>query len=195
MAVMDQLAYRQQLIALLPPSGLWADGDGSDLVQLLDAMAAELARIDARASVLMDESDPCTAYELLADWERVCGLPSPCMAGQAQTLTGRRDAVQTRLAGRGGQSRAYFIELASVLGYTITITEFERHTVGSGVDQGLCGEAWRFAWQVNAPAATVRTADVRSGVDEALRSWGNALLECAINNDKPAQSVVLYAYG
>ena len=64
----------------------------------------------------------------------------------------------------------------------------------TAVNAQILGQAWRFAWRVNAPATTVRNGTVLSGVNEALRSWGHAMLECAMNEDKPAHSTVLFAY-
>jgi len=186
--------YRQQMMALLPPSDVLDLSADSTLYKLLDAMAAEMARIDARADDLVRELDPRTATELLYDWEAELGLPSAC-APLATTLAERRDAAHAKLTERGGQSRQYFIELAAKLGFTITITEFTEHTVGSTVNQPLYGQPWPFWFQVNAPADTVRAGTVQSAVNEPLRTWGNALLECAINEDKPAHTQVLYAYG
>jgi len=191
---MSSAQYRQQLQALLPPGLAWPTGEDAQLTQLLDAMAQELARVDARAGNLRDEADPRTTYEMLTDWERVAGLPTPCMAGVSQTLAERRDALHARIAERGGQSRAYFIALAERAGYTITISEFDPYTVDSDVDALLVGDDWRFAWQVNAPATTIREATVESAMDDPFRTWGNTQLECIISGDKPAHTVVLFAY-
>jgi len=186
--------YRQQLLVLLPPSDVLDISDGSQLHSLLDAMSAELARVDGRVDDLLRELDPRSASELLNDWETELGLPSAC-APLAISLGERRDAAHAKLTERGGQSRQYFIDLAAKLGFTVTITEFKRHTVRSGVNQPLFNQAWAFWFRINAPATTIRVATVRSGVDEPLRSWGNELLECAIDEDKPAHTQVLYAYG
>jgi uncharacterized protein YmfQ (DUF2313 family) len=63
-----------------------------------------------------------------------------------------------------------------------------------GVNLPIYGDLWRFAWQVNAPATTVEQFTVMGGVDEALQSWGNELLECLISRLKPAHTNVLFAY-
>ncbi len=187
-------AYHQQLQALLPPGRAWPRDPDSNLAKLMGSIAEEFSRADARSEQLFDEMDPRSTYELLPDWERICGLPSACSPTD-QGLGERQSAVHAKLTERGGQSARYYINLAARLNYSITITEFKVHHVGSAVNAPLCNADWCFVFQVNAPSATVRDGTVQSGVDESLRSWGYELLECAINEDKPAHTKVLYAYG
>lgn len=191
---MSRAEYLSQLQALLPQGPAWPREPDALLTRLLDGFAEEFARVDARADQLIDEADPRTTYELLADWERVAGLPGECVASLAQTVEQRRAALVAKLVERGGQSRAYFIALAAKLGYTVTITEFDEWTFDSDVDAPLTGTDWRFAFQVNAPLNTVGEWTFDSDVDAPFAWWGNELLECAINNDKPAHTVALFAY-
>jgi len=190
----SQAEYTAHLQALLPTGLAWPRGADADLTRLLEAMAAELARVDGRAADLRDEADPRTTYEMLYDWERIAGLPGACMAGLSQSVAERRDALVGKLSERGGQSRAYFIALAARLGYAITITEFQPFTAGSPAGDILSNGAWVFAWQVNAAANTTRTFKAGSGAGEILANWGNTLLECAINDDAPAHTIVQFAY-
>lgn len=191
---MTVIDYRQQLQALLPRGSAWARDGDAVLTQLLDAMAEELARLDSRGGDLLTEADPRATTELLPEWERVAGLPDPCV-GTGETLVARRNALVGRLTGTGDQSRRYFIDLAASLGFEITITEFTPFTCASRVDSPLYGSSWRFAWRVNAPASSVIYFTVASRVDEPLASWGNDLLECVIGARKPAHTHVLFAYG
>jgi len=211
MAVMGLADYRRQLMALLPPSDVLDISDGSQLHSLIDAMAAEMARVDIRVDDLLRELDPRNAYELLSDWEAELGLPSAC-APLATSLGERRNAVYTKLTDRGGQSRQYFIDVAAKLGFVVTIQEFRPFVAGSNagdvVSNGIpffvvgshAGDSlgnginWRYVWQVNAPASTVRYFSVDSGAGEALATWGNANLECAILDDKPAHTHVNFVY-
>lgn len=186
--------YLSQLQALLPQGPAWPRDPNAVLTLLLDAWAAEFARVDGRANRLPDELDPRTTSELLADWERVAGLPSPCMVGITQTVAERRAALHTKLTRLGGQSRQFFIDLAASLGFTVTITEFRPYHVNNAVNLPVNSELWNFVWQVNAPLNTVRRFTVGSAVNDALASWGNTLLECAISLLKPAHTKVLFAY-
>lgn len=185
--------YLAQLQALLPQGPAWPRDAGATLTKLLQAMADELARIDGRAAQLIEEADPRTTAELLADWERVAGLPDSCVTA-AQSTAQRRAALHAKLTTLGGQSTAYFIALAASLGYTVTITEFEQHTVVDDVEHPLYSHPWQFAWQINAPQDTVGTLSVTDTVADPLAWWGNELLECVVNRLKPAHTHVLFAY-
>ena len=193
---MSRADYLSQLQALLPQGPAWPREPAALLTRLLDAFAEEFSRVDARADQLIEESDPRTTYELLADWERVAGLPGTCalLAGVNLTVEQRRAALVAKLTERGGQSRAYFIALAARLGFTVTITEFRPYCVNSVVNDPVCSEEWSFVWQVNSSLNTIITSTVRMAVNDPLRKWGNELLECALSQDKPAHTTVLFAY-
>lgn len=193
---MTDADYLHQLQALLPPGPAWSRDDAATITHLLGALALELARVDGRAWQILEEADPRTVAELFGDWERVAGLPAACAVafGGTQTVAQRRAALVGKLTTLGGQSPAYYVGLAAALGYAITITEFHAHTVGDDVDYPLYGEAWNFAWQVNAALNTVTEITVESTVDDPLAAWGNALLECVINRLKPAHTAVLFSY-
>jgi uncharacterized protein YmfQ (DUF2313 family) len=188
--------YLQQLQALLPPGPAWASDDASFITHLFTGLAQELARVDGRVLQLVEEADPRTVAELFSDWERVAGLPDACAVafGGDQTVAQRRSALVGRLTTLGGQSPAYYIGVAAALGYAITITEFQQHSVNDDVNCYLFDAAWNFAWQVNAALNTVTDLTVDSTVDDALAIWGNSLLECVIKRLAPAQSTVLFSY-
>ena len=181
----------KEVLQLLDP----VDIDGVNL----DDKEVEGAVLDAamlRAQSLLAEMMPNTSTELLTDWERVLGLPDPCV-GELTTLQERRAAVVAKYVERGGQSRAYFIEIAARLGYETSITEFGLFQVGiSAVGDALNGDDWLYSWLVSAPEETIREFAVgESAVSDPLRSWGNELLECVIRKLKPAHTEVLFNYG
>jgi len=189
--------YREQLKQLLPPGQAFPRDPGTTLHDLLDGMSIELARIDNRGFTLPLEANPTTTSELLGDWERVAGLPDRCSGVLEETLQGRRNALLAKLSSTGGQSPGYFISVAAVLGYQVTITEFRPFRVGrSKVGEALTNGDWQFAWQVNAPETTVVSFRVGlSAAGEPLRSWGNEILECKLNQIKPAHTLLLFSYG
>lgn len=182
--------YRDQLRALLPYGPAWDDTD-----DLLEGLAQELARVEARALALVAAADPSTTAELLAEWERVAGLPESCMAGVSLTETQRRQVLITKLIHNGGASRQFFIDLAATAGYTITITEFFQFRVGMAVGNAVNGSEWPYAWMVH--SAAVAVSQFRTGknrVGDPLRSWSDAVLECLIKSHKPAHTLVIFAY-
>jgi uncharacterized protein YmfQ (DUF2313 family) len=188
--------YLHQLQALLPHGPAWPQDEAATLTKLFAALAAELARIDGRATQLIEEADPRTVAELFNDWERVAGLPDACALafGGDQTAAQRRAALVGRLATLGGQAPIYFVGLTAALGYGISISEFKAHTVNDSMNCLLNDTTWNFAWQVNAALNTVTNLTVNSPVSDPLASWGNALLECVIQRLKPAHTIVLFAY-
>lgn len=188
--------YAAQLDALLPQGFAWPRETDAGMRALTRGLAEELARVDLRGDDLLREVLPDTTVEMLFDWERAAGLPDPCVT-TAQTLQERRSALLSRLTSAGGQSREFFIQLAESLGFTITISEFRPFRTGiSHAGDALYGDDWLFAWQINAPETTI--IEFRSGLSaagEPLRKWGNELLECVFSRIKPAQTVLLFAYG
>lgn len=196
---MDRSAteYKEQMQALLPPGLLWDSlrAPGSLADELLAALAEEFARIDGRAADVLDEADPRTTIELLEEWETWAGLPDIC-TGTLDTLQERRAALLQHLTSVGGQSRAYFIEVAARLGYTVTITEYSARQYGDPLGESYGDWEWNFVWQVNAPATTIinRQHGV-SGMGEPYRTWGNTRMECAISKLKPAHTHVIFSYG
>lgn len=108
--------YYQQLVALLPPGPAWHVEYQPELHALLQALAPELARMDARAQQLLNESFLDGFHELLPDWERVLDLPDECL-GASGTVAERKAMVRMRLVELGGQTPAYYVQLAARLGY------------------------------------------------------------------------------
>jgi uncharacterized protein YmfQ (DUF2313 family) len=185
--------YRQLLAALLPPGLIWPKDADSNLGRLLHGLAGELARVDARAGDLMDELDPRTTFELLADWEAVCGLPEACDYS-GQTLAERRAALAAKYTSLGGQRPRDYIDLAAALGYPVAVDECGVFTCASRVDQAINHDDWIFTWRVLAPSTSRKYLDCQSPCNEPLSIWGNQRLECAITAASPAHTVVLYLY-
>lgn len=189
--------YRNQLQQLLPPGYAIPATEGTDAYLLLDGIAQELARLDGRAEVLISEANPATTNEMLPDWERVAGLPDECSEGLDSSVEARRRALLAKLTATGGQSAAYYIQVAKALGYDVTITEFHPFRVGmSKVGEALTNGDWQFTWRINAPADTVSTFKVGlSTAGDPLATWGNDMLECFLNKIKPAHTILLFGYG
>lgn len=196
MALTAAGAYLAQLQALLPQGAAWPRDGGATLTQLLAALAEELARVDQRAEDLLNEADPHTTYELLADWERVAGLPDPCTSADA-SLDARRLSLLQRLARRGDASPGYFIALAETLGYPgATVTEFRPFTCVSDCNGSLNpAPLWTHQWQLNLPESRVVVMTCASPCNASLRTWGDSTLECVVNRLKPAHTDVNFTYG
>lgn len=174
----DRASFQHALLAMLPEGPVWPRALDSTLARTLLALAEPVARWAEDCAVyLVREAFPPTSELLLSDWERVLGLPEPCIP-VPQTMPERQAAVLEKLQRRpGGASKAYFIEIAHKLGYheygpspyalgaeleaplgrliETTITEFRPFACGIS----RCGDSrWsiapprmRFVWRVNVP--------------------------------------------
>jgi len=195
-------AYAAQLAALMPRGRAWSRDPDSVLMQLIDASAEALARVDARSGDLADEADPRTTLELLADWENTAGLPDDCF-GAPDNVPERQVAVTQRITGLGGQSRAYFTELAARMGYAISIDEFRPARCGDRCGVEIGGADRSFVWRINVlplvddlPESQFVLAQAQVGdrCGVRLRGWGAIDLECIIRRHAPAHTTVLFTY-
>jgi uncharacterized protein YmfQ (DUF2313 family) len=90
----------------------------------------------------------------LPDWERNWGLPDPCYTAP-QSIGERQRALVMRMTMMGAQSRDFFIELAAMIGYTITISEYRVFVCG--LDR--CGDNRQYG-----------------GIPVTYNDWGNPVL-------------------
>jgi uncharacterized protein YmfQ (DUF2313 family) len=123
--------YTDAFLSMLPQGQAWPKhAPGSVLVQGITGLCDYWGYVDGRAADLLEiESDPRTTFELLPDWERNWGLPDPCYTAPL-TIGERQQALVMRMTMEGAQSRAFFIDVAEQIGYTITISEYRVFVVG-----------------------------------------------------------------
>lgn len=194
----DSTAYANQIMSLFPSGPAWDDARAGNIGDLCIAMADELSRVDYRAQQLAVDWLPSQAIELLPDWERALALPDNCFPDQFQTLEQRQLAAVEKFTRLGLQTPAYYVSLAEQLGYNIEVEEFFPFSAGSGTaGTAVVDEDWAYTWKVKILGTEIVIGDFqigRSTVGEALRQWGNSLIECAINKQKPAHTVVIYSY-
>ena len=206
--------YQGALNGLLPQGVAWRRDAEANLQKLVLAYAIELAKVDGRLRALLEEADPRTTLELLDEWERFTGLPSPC-TGPLGELQARRNAIVAKLTREPSASRGFFLAFAERLGYAVEILEFRSCRMGSsgvgdrlsnvqrGCRMGSNGAGdrlenalgWAFAWAVRSNGATFQLARMgSSGAGDRLREFGNLLLECSFREISPAQTQLLFFY-
>lgn len=149
---LTSLDFKELLLRLSPPGKAFAPGGRYE--DLLLGISTELARHGLRVRDAELEADPRTATECLPDWERMLNITEPLGSTAL-----RQAEAYARLIARGGQSVAYFIEVAAAMGIVITITEplSLGWTVTDAVTDPLYAFSARFIWIVDGPAATVPT--------------------------------------
>lgn len=178
-------AYARQMKQLLPAGRLLRVDTGGTLSKLLQGIAEELARIDARAVILVDEWDPSRADELLADWERVLGLPADGTSLPAALVDRQANAARAYVA-RGGQSYAYFYELAALAGFVVVIDDVAPYVWRMTVDLAQARVDF-----------TVVEQDFRAGAARAgdrLASVTVPELEAPVRRAAPAHTVPWFLY-
>ncbi len=193
--------HAQMLRQLLPRGAAWDFAPDGTFARLLEALAAEFARIDVRVLDLLDEADPRTALETLVDWERVAGLPDAC-TGAPDNIGERQIALVQKLTGITGQSRADFIDLAARIGFEIEIREHRPLRTGFRVGDRCMDTSWAFAWTVivqpfdgaGAPLLSIAHFKVGDPVGTRVRGFGSLDLECVIRRTAPAHTKVIFAY-
>lgn len=159
-------------------------------------MALEGMELDAaqsEADRLLVEMFPDGAYDLLAQWERVYGL-TPAATDPVQY---RQNRVIQKMRDLGGLSRAYFIALSALFGWTITIDELSPFEAGvNRCGDRLYVEAVRYVWRVNvADRAVCRFRCGQSVCGERLTWWiRNMELQTLLDALKPAFTFIIYDY-
>lgn len=206
-----------EALALLPPGWLLDRTPDGMIAALLTSFAALLAGFEAAAAAIMDEVDPRTATDTIADWERVLGR-DPCAADPATLgLSQRRQIAHGRWIARGGASIAYFLGLADALGYAISIVE--PRPVEAGITacgtavaavHGAAGAAYpcwqigpedlRLVWIVtivDTPVTWFRAGGDggEAGVDAMVRFEAVTDLECYFGRRAPAHTELVFDYG
>ncbi|AWN43175.1 YmfQ family protein [Methylobacterium durans] len=122
--------YAYALAALLPTGAAWPRDPKSALMQTVRGLGEVWGHVDSRAGDLVEvETDPRQTLELLGEWERAFGLPDPCVTTPLSVID-RRNALLNKMTALGGQSRAFFIGIASTLGYQIQIVEWSPYQGG-----------------------------------------------------------------
>lgn len=198
MAIRTASDYYAQLRALLPPGPAWDKELNPEVDQLLQAAAQELAREDLRAADLLEESFPETVRELVPDWERVMRLPDPCL-GDSPKFEDRQLAVRRRLVEIGGQSPAYFVELAISHGYPeARVIEHRAPRFGRSRFGAAHFGTWvaQFMWTLE--TGPRRRLGRRFGVSYFGEQFGgnpSGALECVLRRSAPAHAVEFIKYG
>lgn len=167
--------YSQAARQLLPPGRAWNAEDGSDQALYCDALGMIFAQQDADSVQMLANFFPATATEGIAEWNSSLGLPDSCMGPPANQAANQQQIV-SRFISTGGQSIAYYQQIATALGFEISITEFSPTEPGGDAPPGMIVESsdWAHTWRVNI---------LNVGVAPA-----SSLLQCLLERYKPAHT-------
>lgn len=198
MALRTAADYHTHLRNLLPPGPAWDLEFNPRIDQLLRVGADLLAAEDGRAQDLLAESNPNTVRELIPDWERVMNLPDPCM-GETPKFEDRQLAVRRRLTEVGGQSRAYFVELAISQGYpNARVIEHRAPRLGRSRLGSAHFGTWaaQFMWTLETgPRRRLGRRMSAAYFSETFGGDPSGALECALRRSAPAHGIEFIKYG
>jgi uncharacterized protein YmfQ (DUF2313 family) len=192
----SETIVHRELLSLLPPGWIWPRDEGSLLAALLKPLAGEIAALEATAEAMLEEIDPRTAVLCLPDFERVLGA-DPCGRDPSTlSLPRRQELAHQRWTARGGQSIAYFVDMAAKRGVSITIEE--AHVSQAGAMQAgdeVVSSPEQFVWRVLLSLSNpiIFTAGA-STAGELLYDFDLSDIECDIRRAKPAHTEVVFVY-
>lgn len=163
----------------IPPGAPWNRSADGNLAKLLLPFCVTLAQIEGDIESLALEISPQNATKLLADYEAVLGS-DPCGRDQGVlTIAQRQQLAFQRWIASGGQSLAYYQQMAAAAGYSITITEIEPYVCDG--DDAVCGDA-------------VCSTPADLAVVVITLPNRNTGLECPILRNKQAETEIVFEY-
>lgn len=179
--------YRKLLQSLLPSGRFWTRNEDSTFTELLNGLGSEMARVEDRSIDLIYESLPSQISETFEEWEEDFEIPDD---GEdlGATDADRRAEIKAKFIARGNQHNDYFIEIAEELGYTVTITEYDKSLPGIMVvgQDPITPENAVFYWFVD--------IDVSADMTQYYTLVNISQLIKDITKRKPAQTIVLFRF-
>ena len=199
MSYLDQRTQEQQseiLARYLPNDPLWQDKNvkGSILQKILLGLASEWGIFRNKINELYDDYDPRNTVSLIEEWERFVGIPDSCFA-KTGSLEERRRNILLKLAGSNASTAKQFENVASILGYNVTVT--------NGVDASTLPTIFPvlLVSESVAPFLIVVNLDISLKPDSMpltfpieLTSGIPKLLNCFFNKLKPANTQIFFRY-
>lgn len=179
--------YRRLLQSLLPRGKFWNRNENSKLTQLLNGFGEELARVEQRAEDLITEAYPTRIQETFVEWEADFSIPDE---GKeiASSDEGRREVIHAKFIATGQQNKEYFIDIATALGYTVTIEGISKSLVGVMTvgDSPITEEDCLFYWfvYVDVPAE-MQTFFTKANISQLIID---------ISKRAPAHTTVLFRF-
>lgn len=185
--------YKNLLLQLLPPGLAYSAESGSRQMMLVDALAEELARIDARGQQIIEEADPSTSTELYEEWLQLAAIPDSCSALASSVEDYRKQLLQ-KLASITDQAPATYEALADSLGYDARVVEFDMFVAGSACGDPLYDEFWQNAFSVVIVGGANQAQSGIARAGDRLRTFEAGFLYCLLQKAKPAQAIAFVGF-
>jgi uncharacterized protein YmfQ (DUF2313 family) len=175
--------FVRALRAALPTGIIWTRDPSRRLSRFLLGLGDELSRTHTLAGGIIAEADPSTATDagMLSDWERVTNSREGHFAEvyPVPTEDDRRGAVLFKLRNRGGQSLAYFENMAHELGAS---------------DAAAYDDTTPFTWRMSLPSNVIRFRAGTGRAGDPLVTFDALAKRVAfyVERYKPAHTVVMW---
>lgn len=190
---MMQTDHKKVLAKLYPPISYNVNGERFLAQCEVDGNAFD--RLQQSAVEILGVVTPVTSGLMINDWERICGLENT----YTLPYSVRVQNVVKQLNVTGGLSIPYFVNVASTLGYEISINELTPFRAGENrVGDELLIEDSIFGWQVNVRANTQNIVRFYAGASlagERLSEYHDNVIETFFKDIKPAHTAVRFTYG
>lgn len=175
--------FTSALLGLLPRGRVWPKEISSVQAQAASCFAPTFQRISDTAVDLIADAFPGTTSDLLIEWELTLGLPDACTVPGSQTIAERQCAVAEKISAAGGPQRSYYLQMATQLGLSAIIDEFQEACVGpTSVGDFLYGDGWPWSWVVSIDPEHYGTLPA-------------ATLNCRLGLEAPEYSTVELGFG
>lgn len=188
-AVINQ--HSDLLKLLLPPVSY--DVQAPNLAAELNAEGTAMDAAYQNAQIILQALVP-NAGPLLEDWERVYGTPSPCSQAIGLTRNQRVDLVKAKINAGGTMTKQKVIDIAALIGYSITIFEYTDRSMGDNLGGDFGNTDWGFTWDVITQNNTIYSRSMGDDLGGYFRTWGNDLLECILKPITPAGTILRFIY-
>lgn len=192
-----QIEYKQLLARLYPPVSYNINGERFLAQCEVDGNAFD--RVQQSAVEMLQVVEPTTSDNMLADWERLCGIKTDF----SKNYQDRVKRVIAQLNAAGGLSIPYFKRIAESIGYQIQIKEFspllnDLPNPGDVVQfRNEARENLIFMWRVTVLNGDDNIVYFRAGssfAGEHLVEFGDQIIEEFFRDLKPAHTYCYFAY-
>lgn len=175
--------FTSALLGLLPRGRVWPKELSSIQARAASCFAPTFQRISDTAVDLIADAFPGTTSDLLSEWELTLGLPDACTVPGSQTVAERQRAVAEKISAAGGPRRSYYLQMATQLGLTAIIDEFQTACVGpTSAGDFLYGDGWPWSWIVSVDA-------------DYYGALAAATLNCRLGLEAPEYTTVELGFG
>lgn len=175
----------------LPTGEAWPKERDGIAEALWHVVAEQLAQVEQRADQLQNEADPRTTVEMLEDWERILGLPDPCLGPEPETIR-RRESVVIKETAQGTLNLNAYQDIAVAMGYDVTFREYRPFRCGKSqcsANDGLADAQviHKLRVLVKGPRKIrFRCGVGQCGKDPLTKTIGGEDLVCVLRRELPA---------